>query len=96
MVISLQEHNGGVIIDKPPHNMTAIVLSKQTIDYSVRHLRFKVSIIFYRCGPSCQFLSRSDQLPTLVVNVVTFQTQLQGEICGVIAPAPPIFMSRFN
>ena len=30
MVISLQEHNGGVIIDKPPHNMTAVLLSKQT------------------------------------------------------------------
>ena len=33
MVISLQEHNGGVIIDKPPHNMTARLLSKQTIHY---------------------------------------------------------------
>ena len=50
MVISLQEHNGGVIIDKPPHNMTAVLLSKQTIDLRCLDLKFLSFFTLYRCG----------------------------------------------
>ena len=58
----------GVIIDKPPHNMTAILLSKQTIDYP-RHLRcldFKFSFIFLRLRDLTVNLDQNDQHPTLL------------------------------